>query len=100
MLAATAMHCPIDVYPFVISNQMQREIFLQSFHLMENLSVVQEDLGSSAWKICCLFNQARKMMDHQKDVNDALVDFFGGIDFAASSEYNMTNLKNKLARTS
>ena len=93
MLAATAMHCPIDVYPFVVSNQMQREIFLQSFQLMENLSVLQEDLGSSAWKICCLFNHARKMMDQTKDVNDALVDFFRGIQFAASSEYNLAALK-------
>jgi hypothetical protein len=33
------------------------------------------------------------MMDQKKEVNDALVEFFGGIDFAASSEYNMTSLK-------
>ena len=77
MLAATAMHCPIDVYPFVVSPQMPKQIFLKSFQIMENLSITHEDLGSSAWKICCLFNQARKMMDQKKDVNDALVEFLG-----------------------
>jgi len=99
MLAATAMHCPIDVYPFVVSPQLSREIFLKSFQIMENLSITHEDLGSSAWKVCCCLSQARKMMDQKKEVNDALVEFFGGIEFAASSEYNMTSLKKKLART-
>jgi hypothetical protein len=98
MLAATAMHCPIDVYPFVVSPQLSREIFLKSFQIMENLSILQEDLGSSAWKICCLFNHARKMMDQTKDVNDALVDFFRGIQFAASSEYNLAALNKKKNR--
>ena len=93
MLAATAMHCPIDVYPFVLGPQLSQQRFLKSFQIMENLSITHEDLGSSAWKVCCFLSQARKMMDQKKDVNDALVEFFGGIEFAASSEYNMTSLK-------
>jgi hypothetical protein len=43
-----------------------------------------------------MFNQARKMMDGTKDVNDALADFFDeDVQFAASSEYKMENLKKK-----
>jgi len=35
MLAATAMHCPIDVYPFVVSPQLPREIFLKSSQIQD-----------------------------------------------------------------
>jgi hypothetical protein len=35
MLAATAMHFPIDVYPFVVSPQLPREIFLKSSQIQD-----------------------------------------------------------------
>ena len=48
--------------------------------------------------MCCLWNQARNMIDTDKDINDGLVELFKGIDFAASSEYNLNNLKKKIAK--
>ena len=38
------------------------------------------------------------MVERGRDVNDALVDFFEPIEFAASSEYRIENLKNKLGK--
>ena len=65
---------------------------------MGNFRITEEAMAPSGWKICCIFNQARNMSDQEKDVNDALVDFFEDIEFAASSEYKMENLKKKLAK--
>ena len=100
VFAQAALHLPIDVFPFVLSPQLPKQLFLKSFQIMENVHIAQEDHGSTGWKICCMFNQARQMMDGTKDVNDALADFFDeDVQFAASSEYKMENLKNKWARS-
>jgi len=94
LLAATAMHCPMDVYPFAVTPDLAKHLFLKSFQIMENFRKTEEDQAASGWKICCIFNQARQMVERGRDVNDALVDFFEPIEFAASSEYRMENLKN------
>ena len=96
LLAATAMRCPMDVYPFAVTPDLAKHLFLKSFQIMENFRKTEEDQAASGWKICCIFNQARQMVERGRDVNDALVDFFEPIEFAASSEYRMENLKNKI----
>ena len=93
LLEAMALHVPVDVYPFAITPALPKELFLKRFQLMENFSVKMEDHGSTGWKMCCYFHQARKMVDPTRDVNDALVDFFGNVTFASSSEYKKENLK-------
>ena len=97
LLEAMAMHCPIEVYPFAVTPDLSKELFLKSFQIMENFSIKKEEQGSTGWKMCCYFHQARKMVDPTKDVNDALVDFFGKVTFGASSECKKDNL-NKLGR--
>ena len=98
LLATMARHCPMDVLPFLLTADLSKQLFLKSFQIMENFKKFEEEQGVSGWKMCCLFNQARKMVDQTKDVNDALVDFFGSIEFAATSEYRTENLKKKLGR--
>jgi len=72
LLEAMALHVPVDVYPFAITPALPKELFLKSFQLMENFSVKMEGHGSTGWKMCCYFHQARKMVDHTRDVNDLL----------------------------
>ena len=98
VLEEMALHYPIDVYPFMLEPEIERNIFLKSFQIMENFRKREEEQAPSAWKICCLWDQGRQMIDGQKDVNDGLVELFSTIEFAASSEYKMENLKKKIAK--
>ena len=99
LLADAARHCPFDVYPFVFSPELEKQLFLKSFQIMENYRKAEEDHAPSAWKICTLFDEARRMSAaSSQDVNQALCEFFQSIDFAKGSEYRMENLKNKLAK--
>ena len=98
VMADLALHCPMDIYAFDLQPDVERKIFLKSFQIMENFRRVEEAQAPSAWKICCLWNQARQMIDATQDVNQGWVELFGGIEFAASSEYKMENLKKKIAR--
>ena len=95
LMANLALHCPMDLYAFGLQPDIEKKIYLKSFQLMEDFRKREEEQAPSGWKICCLWNQARSMIDGNKDINDGLVDLFGGIEFAASSEYNVQNLKQK-----
>jgi len=98
LMAELALHCPVDVFPFLLEPDTERHIFLKSFQIMENFRKREEEQAPSAWKICCLWDQGRRMIGSDVDVNDGLVDLFSTIDFAASSEYKMENLKKKIAK--
>lgn len=98
LMANLALHCPMDIYAFGLQPELEKKIFLKSFQIMENFRKAEEAQAPSAWKICCLWNQAKRLIDANKDVNDGLVELFGEIEFATSSEYKMENLKKKIAK--
>ena len=98
MMAELALHCPMDFYAFGLQPDVEKKIYLKSFQLMEDFRKREEEQAPSGWKICCLWNQARNMIDADKDINEGLLELFSEIDFAASSEYNLVNLKRKIAK--
>ena len=65
---------------------------------MENFQKAEEEQAPSVWKICCLWNQAKTLITGDRDVEDVLAEFFAEIDFAASSEYKVDNLKKQIAK--
>ena len=79
MMADLALHCPMVFFAFELQPDLEKNIYLKSFQLMEDFRKREEEQVPSGWEICCLWNQARNMVDTGQDFNGGLIEFVRGL---------------------
>ena len=91
----TALRCPMDFHFFGAKPDIEKQIFLKAFSIMEDFRKNEEMHAPGGWQVCCLFHQAKELQRvHSKggavpDPVADLCDFFADFEFAKTSEYKL-----------
>ena len=81
----TALRCPMDFHFFGAKPDIEKQIFLKAFSIMEDFRKNEEMHAPGGWQVCCLFHQAKELQRvHSKGgaVPDPVADlcyFFCGL---------------------